>query len=105
MLRYILCTALLLALLIGSAHADNSRDGNLFVAHGSGLACFSQKSSLSPTGAWSKGPTCDDLCAEKHAACTGVEITDSNAVHANPVACNKPPLPAFTDCRCCAASR
>jgi hypothetical protein len=85
---------MLLALLTGPAHADNSRDGNLFVAAGSGLMCFS----IRPTD---HRATCDALCADKHAACTAM-TQNLNP----PLSCADKILdPASTICRCCALAR
>jgi hypothetical protein len=99
----IIIAGLALALLSGSAaRADNSRDGDLIVAHGSGLACFSIQPPA-PTKDRATHQSCDRICAAKHAACVGLELNGAM----NPaLGCGTPNDPGYggfiAECRCCA---
>ena len=102
---FFLAVSLALALLTNApARADNSHTSDLNAAHGSGLACFSivppdvPTSKEAPTTKPAAYPTCDQLCAAKHAACTA---TTSNM---NPMrSCSDTYYtPGSTLCQCCA---
>jgi len=112
MWRYFNIAFLLLALLTGgTARADNSRDSDLIVVPGSGLACFS----IQPPDAPTNGPagprrppqpastyrSCDQLCADKHAACTATTSTMNPPLSCASVGY----VPGSTLCRCCAVER
>ena len=60
-----------------------------------GLTCFTIK----PTAKEKEPPSCDSLCGERKAACTGV----TNGAMNPPTACGDPAPPNFALCRCCKA--
>ena len=63
-----------------------------------GLTCFSvEPPKAEPNRKREDYPTCDELCAEKEAACTGMQNSGLNP----PVTCADHTSNTFSVCRCC----
>jgi hypothetical protein len=76
--------------------ATSSRD--VAVKKIGGLICFSvEPRKADPKLKYEDYPTCDELCAEKGAACTGMENSSLNP----PVTCADHTSSTFSVCRCC----
>jgi hypothetical protein len=61
-----------------------------------GMTCFT----ITPANDrkhWSENPSCDELCGNQNAACSGV----TNGAMNPPTKCDDPPPPNFAVCRCC----
>lgn len=94
----------LVSLLIGfclsfpAAASDAQSSGADGVKKNGGLACFSVEPPKSePNRKREEYPTCDELCAAKDAACTGMQNSGLNP----PVTCADHTSNIWTVCRCC----
>ena len=105
--RYFIFPVFMLAIAFAApAAAADKPSGDDGAVIAGGLSCFSvELAAANASGEWAKGPSCNALCAKKSASCTGAEIIDGNGAIHVPDTCADPPLPHFTECRCCAVAR
>ncbi len=87
-----------LCLSFPTAASDAQPSGAEGVKKNGGLNCFSvEPHKADPKIKYEDYPTCDDLCAEKGAACTGMQNSSLNP----PVTCADHTSSTFSVCRCC----
>src|SRR5271167_2442714 len=111
MLRYLMTPVLLLAFLSAPAGAADKTAGEHDIMHAGGMTCFPIRTADAPTNG-PAGPrfpphpaatyrSCDQLCADKHAACTATTSTMNPPLSCASVGY----VPGSTLCRCCAVER
>lgn len=87
-----------LCLSFPAAASDAQSSSDVAVKKIGGLACFSvEPPKAEPDLKREDYPTCDELCAEKGAACTGMQNSSLNP----PVTCADHTSNTWSICRCC----
>ena len=87
-----------LSLSFSATASEAQSSGADGVKKNGGLTCFSvEPLKADPKLKYEDYPTCDDLCAEKGAACTGMQNSSLNP----PVTCADHTSSVFSICRCC----